>query len=48
MRNRVSTILELSGATAITAGAATIFGLGVGLIIGGTFSLVFGVRMGNG
>lgn len=41
MRQWLTTVIELCGATSITVGVGLCFGLGVALIVGGVLALVF-------
>lgn len=47
MRNALSSALEIAGAALVTGGVASLTSAPVGVVLGGAFLLVFGVRMGN-
>lgn len=43
MKSYLSTLLEVAGATAVTAGIYEAFGPGAGLIAGGALAVAFGI-----
>ena len=47
-RQFVSTFLEAAGAAVLTAGVFVVFGVGVGVLVGGVVLVVFGVAVGAG
>lgn len=46
-RAAVSNVLEVSGLSAVAAGAWSLWGVGVGLIVSGVAAVVYGVALGG-